>query len=94
MKVYREPIPCGKLKQFDEILKACGGRYLCNPEESPDRWGYWRVSFEYEDVESANEHYRRWYRVLKPVVERRAKKSIAYYVKKLFLRLCVCKMMV
>lgn len=60
MKNYNEPIPRGKLGQFDEILKACGGRYLRNPEEAPDRWGHWRVSYEYDDISSANEHGRRW----------------------------------
>ena len=60
MKSWNTPIPKGKLGQFDEILKACGGRYLRNPQEAPDKWGHWRVSYEYEDIHAANEHNRRW----------------------------------
>jgi hypothetical protein len=70
MKYYNEPIPDGKLGQFDEILKACGGRYLSNPVETPpSRWGRWRVSYEYNDIEAANEHSRRWQRVTTDIKE-------------------------
>lgn len=34
MKVYNDRIPKHKLSQFDEILKATGGRYLSNPRFS------------------------------------------------------------
>lgn len=69
MKSYNTPIPLGKLKQFDEILKACGGRYLRNPEEAPDQHGHWRVSYEYDNIEDANEHNRRFDRAINPIVE-------------------------
>jgi hypothetical protein len=69
MKAHNTPIPAGKLGQFDEILKACGGRYLCNPLEAPDKWGYWRVSYEYDSIEDANEHNRRWNRVTTEIRE-------------------------
>lgn len=69
MKSYNTPIPRGKLGQFDEILKSCGGRYIRNPQESPDQWGYWRVSFEYDDIHSANEHNRRWERMMRDIKE-------------------------
>ncbi len=71
MKSRNTPIPAGKLQQFDEILKACGGRYLANPREAPDQWGKWRVSYEYDDIEAANEHERRWRRATTDIKETR-----------------------
>jgi hypothetical protein len=70
MKCFNEPIPEGKLAIFDSILKACGGRYLSNPQKSIDGW---RVSYEYEDIESANEHGRRWRRATTDIIEKRRK---------------------
>lgn len=58
MKVNWEPIHPNKLNQFNEILKACGGRYISNPTKDKD--GNWRVSYEYDDINAANEHSRRW----------------------------------
>jgi len=58
------PIPKGKLLDFDRILKANGGRYCSNPIESPDKWGHWRVDYEYDDIESNNNHMRQWQEVL------------------------------
>lgn len=69
MKYYNKPIPDGKLGQFDEILKACGGRYLSNPVEAPSQWGRWRVSYEYDDIHAANEHNRRWQRITTDIRE-------------------------
>jgi hypothetical protein len=60
MKNHNVPISKNKLHQFDEILKSCGGRYISNPTKSPDQWGYWRVSYEYDDIKASNEHNRRW----------------------------------
>lgn len=68
-KIHNEPIPLHKLTDFHAILKACGGRYLSNPVESPDQWGHYRVSYEYEDAQACNEHQRRWRRVTKDVRE-------------------------
>ena len=75
MKSHNTPIPKGKLRIFDEILKACGGRYLRNPIESPDKWGHWRVSYEYDDIHAANEHNRRWRNVTEDCIEKPKKVS-------------------
>lgn len=70
MKFFNEPIPNGKIGQFDEILKRCGGRYLSNPVESPDQWGHWRVSYEYDNIEDAIEHNRLWVRTTTDITEK------------------------
>ena len=57
------PVPKGKLKQFDEILKATGGRYLCNPWEVKD--GY-RVSFQ---IDRYDEFAKAWQRSLTDIKE-------------------------
>lgn len=69
IKSYNFPVPLRKLTDFHEILKACGGRYLSNPVESPDQRGYYRVDFEYDSVEARNEHECRWLRVTAEVRE-------------------------
>jgi hypothetical protein len=68
-RVHNEPIPFGKLMDFDEILKACGGRYLSNPVVSPDQYGHYRVSYEYDDADAHNEHQRRWRQVTQDMRE-------------------------
>jgi hypothetical protein len=70
MKDINVPIPKGKLQQFDEILKACGGRYLSNPRRCPDQWGEYRVDYEYANIEASIEHERRWRKVTEDLKER------------------------
>lgn len=74
MKIFNEPIPEGKLTQFDEILKTCGGRYLSNPRKAVDRWGAWRVDYSYDSVTAANRHQRLWRRVTTDIVEVRRRR--------------------
>ena len=76
MKKYNEPIPKGKLQQFDEILKACGGRYISNPRESPDHWGHWRVSYEYDDMLQYIKHTDLWNQMNRSVIEKTRKPNI------------------
>lgn len=76
MQSHNKPIPKDKLGIFDEILKSCGGRYLRNPIKAPDQYGYWRVSYEYDDVDKANEHNRRWRNVTEDLVEKPKKASL------------------
>ena len=62
IKIWNELVPTDKLNQFDEILKSCGGRYLCDPEHSKV-WSCWRVSYEYDDSEASNRHGKMWKRI-------------------------------
>jgi predicted SprT family Zn-dependent metalloprotease len=58
-------IPSEKFKQFDEILKNTGGRYLSNPTQN--RGGSMvHVHFEYGDYE---EHNRQWELITTPIKE-------------------------
>ena len=66
---HNEPIPDGKLKQFDELLKACNGRYLGNPYETHDQWGRYRASFEFDLSEDSNKFGRLWGAMNTPIVE-------------------------
>jgi len=69
MKVHNEPIPDGKLGQFDEILKLCGGRYLQNPIEAPDQYGRYRVSYQYDNMAGATQHEEKWKRITSDIRE-------------------------
>lgn len=44
MKVYNDPISRSKMRQFNEILCATGGRYIGNPVYC-NRLGEFRVSY-------------------------------------------------
>jgi len=61
-----ESVPRGKMEQFHEILKACGGRYLANPFVVGESVV---VHYEYERVEACNEHGSRWRRITEDVRE-------------------------
>jgi hypothetical protein len=63
VKSYNEPVPKAKMSQFDEILKASGGRYIGNPQESHDCF---RVNYEYDPEKGFDQ---RWDRVNRDVVE-------------------------
>jgi len=82
MKTFNEPIPDGKLGQFDEILKQCGGRYLRNPIEAPDQYGRYRVSYEYDNMEAANKHDLCWSRVTTEIRERNQAASLKTSISK------------
>jgi len=68
IKIWNELVPIDKLDQFDEILKSCGGRYLCNPEQSKV-WSCWRVSYEYDTSEALNRHGKIWRRITTNIKE-------------------------
>ncbi len=82
MKCYHK-IPKGKLKQFDEILKSSGGRYIANPEEHTN---YWLVSFSYDDVNNANLHQMRWGRISSDIREINLKPSWIKIIRNFFLQ--------
>lgn len=91
IRVSREPIPATKLLAFHEILKACGGRYLSNPVESPDEHGHWRVDYAYDSGEAYAEHSRRWERVRGEAVrEARANQPWRIFIRRVTLGLISC----
>jgi len=82
MKFHNQPIPEGKMGQFHEILKACGGRYLRNPEAFKDEHGAYRVSYEYDSADGYNEHVRRWRMATTPIIEKvKRAKSAAFFAR-------------
>ena len=57
--IHNDPIQPDMLKTFDTILKATGGYYLENPRISPDKHGYFRVSY-YFDTGDYKSFQKRW----------------------------------
>jgi hypothetical protein len=66
-----DKIPAHRFKQFNEILIACGGRYLHKPQHIGQR-----VFVEYKFVEDVGLGYvefcERWNRVRLRIVEKRS----------------------
>ena len=56
MRVRNDPIPKNRLQQFDEILKATGGRYVDNPRDCGD---VYRVDYDPGDYKKMCELWRR-----------------------------------
>jgi hypothetical protein len=63
VKVYNEPIPVSKMFQFNEILKASGGRYLNNPRNRRD---YFLVNYEYSPEKG---FAQRWDKATQDIME-------------------------
>jgi hypothetical protein len=68
VKTHNQPVPLDKIKQFHEILVACGGRYIGEPTKFENEY---RVSYQYDDVQAQNTHNFRWSRIYTPIEEKR-----------------------
>jgi len=59
-EVSNAPIPDGLLEDFMQILKDCGGTLTYGPIETNDRYGRWRVDYEYSNSYFHNLHNELW----------------------------------
>ena len=76
-----QPIPKDKLYQFQDILKAKGGRFLSNPYEEKDCY---RVSYYYDDVGDANSQSKAWNRVTQQITEKRSDQWYRILIRRIY----------
>jgi hypothetical protein len=83
--MHNFPIYRNKFKQFDEILKACNGRYIDpRPHDCVDEYGDIRASFSFEESADATDFNNRWRTVTTDIIEKkrlRLKDKIKNYFK-------------
>jgi hypothetical protein len=75
-------VPAHKLKQFQEILGACFGRFDYNPIHNRFKNNYY-VSVTFDNPENGSEFGKRWAVVNCDVVEKIRKPTIISRLKKL-----------
>lgn len=63
-------IPIHKIKQFQEILSACHGRFEAEPFKC---FNNYHVRYSFQKSEDSNEFHKRWRAVTEDVIEKPAK---------------------
>lgn len=67
IKIFDPNIPMHKIKQFQEILIACHGKFTQEPFKC---FTCYHVHYSFERSEDSNEFHRRWRNVTEDVIEK------------------------